>query len=378
MSIAQHPKNQIRRRIILLLILLCVIFLGFYLYKVVFQEHKKSRRGLMLPKRDLLTLIPFDSLPQKFLLRKTATIQDLMPPAGDQLDQGSCAAFTIAYYLVSYYEKRRGGYSYDVVNNIPNYSKIFSPSFVFNSIKNEAQSTDCNTGVDYTDIFPFVNTHGICKWSDFPYTGNLNQCSKPPTNSENDLAKQYLGYRFFQIDRSLSTCQTYLSAGIPLIVGLWSSKNMDLDGYAHKNDLVPFYWTPQSTDIDDYHAMLCVGYDNANFILLNSWGIDWGVKGYCYVPYAIFFDRLRELYIAKIDRPQSLINTNKVKDKAFDLLLNTFVNDTNYTKARQKVLDVKLDSLYQNDLTILQHTQNRTPNQEIILKQLVQYFERKK
>ena len=32
------------------------------------------------------------------------------------------------------------------------------------------------------------------------------------------------------------------------------------------------------------HAMLVVGYTGNFFILKNSWGTDWGDKGYCYVP----------------------------------------------------------------------------------------------
>ena len=36
------------------------------------------------------------------------------------------------------------------------------------------------------------------------------------------------------------------------------------------------------------HAMLIVGYDNLKqvYIVRNSWGTDWGDKGYCYFPYA--------------------------------------------------------------------------------------------
>ena len=33
-----------------------------------------------------------------------------------------------------------------------------------------------------------------------------------------------------------------------------------------------------------YHAMLCVGYVGNYFIVKNSWGDDWGDKGYCYIP----------------------------------------------------------------------------------------------
>jgi hypothetical protein len=36
-----------------------------------------------------------------------------------------------------------------------------------------------------------------------------------------------------------------------------------------------------------WHAMLCVGYSDpdSSFIVRNSWGSEWGDKGYCYIPY---------------------------------------------------------------------------------------------
>lgn len=36
-----------------------------------------------------------------------------------------------------------------------------------------------------------------------------------------------------------------------------------------------------------WHAMLCVGYSDKDrmFIVRNSWGSEWGDKGYCYIPY---------------------------------------------------------------------------------------------
>lgn len=41
------------------------------------------------------------------------------------------------------------------------------------------------------------------------------------------------------------------------------------------------------------HAMLIVGYDDAAqvFIVRNSWGADWGARGYCFMPYAFILNR---------------------------------------------------------------------------------------
>lgn len=38
--------------------------------------------------------------------------------------------------------------------------------------------------------------------------------------------------------------------------------------------------------------MVCVGYDDEkqHFIVLNSWGVEFGDKGYCYFPYDFISD----------------------------------------------------------------------------------------
>lgn len=45
--------------------------------------------------------------------------------------------------------------------------------------------------------------------------------------------------------------------------------------------------TEQIREEHGWHAMLCVGYLDKDqlFIVRNSWGSEWGDKGYCYIPY---------------------------------------------------------------------------------------------
>jgi C1A family cysteine protease len=49
---------------------------------------------------------------------------------------------------------------------------------------------------------------------------------------------------------------------------------------------------PRGEQLLGGHAVLAVGYDDAlqSFIVRNSWGPKWGIKGYCEMPYGYLTD----------------------------------------------------------------------------------------
>jgi C1A family cysteine protease len=48
-----------------------------------------------------------------------------------------------------------------------------------------------------------------------------------------------------------------------------------------------------SEHVQGGHAVLVVGFDDGQrrFIMRNSWGTDWGMRGYFTMPYAYLIDR---------------------------------------------------------------------------------------
>lgn len=89
-----------------------------------------------------------------------------------------------------------------------------------------------------------------------------------------------------KVDVVLNHWRHCLAEGYPIVFGCALFESFDDCNRRH--GVVPM---PDPDDVargeHGRHAMLCVGYSDADqvFIVRNSWGEDWGDRGYCYMPY---------------------------------------------------------------------------------------------
>ena len=111
------------------------------------------------------------------------------PPIGEQDGVGSCVAFSLGYYINTYYQARKnnwdlsgasweGGYYGEPTNSYQD--KIMSPNFVYNQINNGIDS-----GSSYVDAIKLISNIGECSWEKFPYQtnpkdGTLDYCTEWP------------------------------------------------------------------------------------------------------------------------------------------------------------------------------------------------------
>jgi C1A family cysteine protease len=81
-----------------------------------------------------------------------------------------------------------------------------------------------------------------------------------------------------------------LADGYPFVFGFTVYESFESDAVANTGT-VPM--PKKSERVLGGHAVCAVGYDDAakRFIVRNSWGLDWGRKGYCTMPYAYLADR---------------------------------------------------------------------------------------
>src|SRR5437588_133133 len=92
--------------------------------------------------------------------------------------------------------------------------------------------------------------------------------------------------RLPQVDIQLKGC---LASGYPFVFGISVYESFESSAVA-KSGKVPMP-KPKEKMLGG-HAILAVGYDDTQrrFIIRNSWGPDWGVKGYFTLPYEYVLD----------------------------------------------------------------------------------------
>jgi hypothetical protein len=223
-------------------------------------------------------------------LPESANLQKYAPSVGNQGSQGSCVAWSSAYAARSILESARTGQ--------PGENIKFSPSFLYNQI-----GLDGCQGSYLNRAMEFMTKQGSVPYNAFPY--NENDCSNQPGTQLVQEASQFkmrgynrlsLGDRNDAID--LNAIRQNLSQGAPVAIGMMVGQSF------MQNMMGKDVWIPEPGDADMQgfggHAMCVVGYDDkkygGSFLIMNSWGPEWGNNGFAWVRYGNFKTYVREAY----------------------------------------------------------------------------------
>jgi C1A family cysteine protease len=127
-----------------------------------------------------------------------------------------------------------------------------------------------------------AKAQGVCLESAWPY--NLEKVNALPDSYAFVEAEKYKIDEFLRLTPNLEDMLSCLSEGYPFVFGLKITDSFGkLDGIIAEPSE-----DETRSDIHANHAMLCVGYNLTKkvFIVRNSWGKEWGDKGYCYIPFS--------------------------------------------------------------------------------------------
>ena len=259
---------------------------------IVQQLGKLATGGILDPRQFEKANIyePLTEDDNKNPLPESANLQRFAPSVGNQGQQGSCVAWGSAYGARSILESARTGKPGEAVK--------FSPAFLYNQI-----GLDGCQGSYIIRAMEFMTQNGVVPYNEFPYTDK--DCSRQPDGSLMQEAQQYkmrgfnrlsLGDRNDKID--LNAVRQNLSQGAPVVIG------MMVGGTYMKPMTGKDLWEPDADDRRQIgfggHAQCVVGYDDKKyggaFLIMNSWGPEWGNNGFAWVRYRDFRYFVREAY----------------------------------------------------------------------------------
>ncbi len=219
-----------------------------------------------------------------------------MPPVGSQGSQGSCTAWSTTYYVKSYHEMVKNGWSYGWGNYNPFYSSglidpskgthVFSPAWTYNQINGGRDN-----GSSIANAFKLLVQKGGVPWSVMPY--NHKDYKTQPTQSMKNLAASK--YRSKRYSRVITTdpanIKREIASGNPVVGGFNVTSKWYKPSQSVRNGGV---FDDYTGSVTGGHAMAIVGYDDSKvspsghkgaFKIINSWGNTWGNRGFFWMSY---------------------------------------------------------------------------------------------
>lgn len=199
-----------------------------------------------------------------------------MPPIYDQGSLGSCTAQAVGACM--YYDQKTS-----------NRETIVEPSrlFVYWNSRLPIGTINEDSGASLADSILSTVTYGACKEDLWPY--NIGNFRTRPTKGCYEDAYNCIdtdGCQQAEVNQNVTEIKSVLASGICMVFGI------DVYGSFMSSQVANTGVVPMpNTNREDYyggHALVLCGYNDYTqmFLFRNSWGEDWGMGGYGWIPYS--------------------------------------------------------------------------------------------
>lgn len=189
------------------------------------------------------------------------------PPVYDQGQLGSCTANAIAA-AIEFDQKKR-----------------FVPSrlFIYYNERAIEGTVGSDSGAQIRDGIKTVATLGAPPEKEWPYV--ISAFTEKPPAQAFAKAKMDLVTLYQRLIQDLNTMKGCLASGFPFVFGFTVYASFESAQVA-KTGILNMPGANEQTV--GGHAVMAVGYDDftREFLIRNSWGPGWGLKGYFKMPYA--------------------------------------------------------------------------------------------
>lgn len=243
-------------------------------------ERKYTYRPDLPDKRDHYFRPALAAYPRFMDLRSSMTKIE------DQGDLGSCTA-NAAVALAEYLDFRKD-------RRYRNCSRLF----VYYNERVLEGTVGQDSGAYIRDAIKAMAKWGLCTETAWPYAINKFR-ARPPAACFTAAAKhKALDYQ--RVNQTLDELCSAIAEGFPVEFGFSVYESFETDAVA-RTGMVP---VPQAGEaLLGGHAVAIAGYDldHGLFICRNSWGRDWGAKGYFYMPvnYVLDGDLAEDFWIVR-------------------------------------------------------------------------------
>lgn len=194
-----------------------------------------------------------------------------LPAVFDQGSLGSCTSNAISS-------------AFEFVQMKQDITKTFTPSrlFIYFNEREMEGTITSDAGAEIRDGIKSIAQQGVCPETQWPY--NIGQfAQRPPLPCYTEASgHQALEYR--RVDQTLDQMRGCLAEGFPFVFGFAVYESFESPSVSNTG-IMPM--PKQGETMVGGHAITCCGFDDSTrqFIIRNSWGDDWGIKGNFLMPY---------------------------------------------------------------------------------------------
>ena len=202
-------------------------------------------------------------------LPSSVDLRPQCPPIEDQGNLGSCTGNALAGAL-EFLEMKNGVKFQDM-----------SRLFIYYNERVIEHSVRSDSGAMIRDGIKTLAKQGVCGEKKWPYF--ISKFTKKPSAA---CYKEGMKHRISSYRRiiTLDEMRACLAEGFPFVFGFTVYEDFESQKVA-KTGIANM--PKKSERLIGGHAVLAVGYNDTakRFIVRNSWGTDWGMKGYFTLPY---------------------------------------------------------------------------------------------
>jgi C1A family cysteine protease len=166
----------------------------------------------------------------------------------------------------------------------------FVPSrlFIYYNERAMEGTIDQDSGAQIRDGIKSVAKLGSCHEKEWPYLEHMLKIE--PRKNCFKRARRYKALEYRRLGHNLVQMKSCLASGFPFVFGIkvYSS----FEGVAVRRSGHLQMPMPKEKFVGK-HAVISAGYDDSKkwFIVRNSWGEGWGIRGYFTIPYKYLLDR---------------------------------------------------------------------------------------